>query len=365
MELEAFLDMTFLANPLSKWLWAAAVFLGTLLVIWVVVRLVGRWLRNFAAKTQTIWDDLAVSILDKTKPLLLVFVALAAAIQVLDLPAWFTNAVQIVAVFALMLQIGIWAVAALTGWADNERREKQGEGDEITWLSGIEFAGKLVIWSVVLLVGLENVGIDVTGLAAGLGIGGIAVALAVQNILGDLFSSFSIYLDKPFVIGDFLSVDSLSGNVENIGLKTTRVRSLSGEQLIFSNSDLLKSRIRNYGRMQERRAVFKIGVTYDTPAEKVEEIPKLIRSTIEQQANARFDRSHFKEFGDFSLDFETVFYMLVPDYQSYMDTQEKVNLEILRRFGAEGIEFAFPTQTLYIEGDNGGSDSITRGAEDT
>ncbi|MEJ2086484.1 MAG: mechanosensitive ion channel family protein, partial [Acidobacteriota bacterium] len=282
---------------------------------------------------------------------------LAAAIQVLDLPAWFTNAIQIAAVFALMLQIGIWAVAALTGWADNERREKQGEGEEITWLSGIEFAGKLVIWSVVLIVGLENVGVDVTGLAAGLGIGGIAVALAVQSILGDLFSSFSIYLDKPFVIGDFLAVDSLSGNVENIGLKTTRVRSLSGEQLIFSNSDLLKSRIRNYGRMQERRAVFSIGVTYDTPAEKVEEIPKLIRSTIEQQANTRFDRSHFKEFGDFSLNFETVFYMLVPDYQSYMDTQEKVNLEILRRFNAEGIEFAFPTQTLYVEGGNGGGDT--------
>ena len=353
MNLEHILDDSVLGNPVAKWLWAAAILLATLLVIWIVVRLVGRWLRELAARTATIWDDIVVSVLGKTKLALLFFIALAAAIQVLELPAWLVQTIWITSVGALMLQIGIWAVTALTGWVDIERKKKEGEGDVITWLSGIEFAGKLVIWSIVLLVGLENVGVDVTSLAAGLGIGGIAVALAVQNILGDLFSSFSIYLDKPFVIGDFLAVDSLSGTVEHIGLKTTRVRSLTGEQLVFSNSDLLKSRIRNYGRMQERRALFTIGVTYDTAADKVEAIPEIIRDTIEKQSNTRFDRSHFKEFGDFSLDFETVYYMLVPDYQSYMDTQQQVNLQILRRFEAEGIEFAFPTQTLYLEREAG------------
>lgn len=353
MNLENILDDSVLGNPVAKWLWAGAILLGTLLVIWTVVRLVGRWLRKIAGRTATIWDDIVVSVLGKTKLPLLFFIALAAAVQVLELPAWLDQSIWVVAVMALMLQFGIWAVTALSGWVDTERKKKEGEGDVITWLSGIEFAGKLVIWSVVLLVGLENVGVDVTGLAAGLGIGGIAVALAMQNILGDLFSSFSIYLDKPFVIGDFLAVDSLSGTVEHIGLKTTRMRSLTGEQLVFSNSDLLKSRIRNYGRMEERRALFSIGVTYDTPADKVEAIPEMIRETIEGQTNTRFDRSHFKNFGDFSLNFETVYYLLVPDYQSYMDTQQRVNLEILRRFEADGIEFAFPTQTLYLEREAG------------
>jgi len=175
------------------------------------------------------------------------------------------------------------------------------------------------------------------------------VALAVQNILGDLFASLSIVLDKPFAVGDFLIIDEHMGAVENVGLKTTRVRSLSGEQLVFSNADLLKSRIRNFGRMFERRVVFKIGVTYQTPRDKLQRIPAMIREAIQRQDKVRFDRSHFQAYGDYALTFETVYYVLSPDYNQYMDIQQAINLEIHEAFEAEGIEFAYPTQTLFLQ----------------
>jgi small-conductance mechanosensitive channel len=210
---------------------------------------------------------------------------------------------------------------------------------------------------IVFLLILDNLGVNITGLVAGLGIGGIAVALAVQNILGDLFASLSIVLDKPFMIGDYVVVDTLSGTVEHIGLKTTRIRSLSGEQLIFSNNDLLKSRIRNYKRMEERRIVFGFGVIYQTPVEKLIRIKKQVAEIIEKQEHARLDRVHFKEYGDSSLNFEVVYFVDDPAYALYMDIQENINLELFRRFTEEGIEFAYPTRTLYVQhtqaGDNG------------
>jgi len=195
---------------------------------------------------------------------------------------------------------------------------------------------------------LDNLGIDVTALVAGLGIGGVAVALAVQNVLGDLFASLSIILDKPFVIGDFLVIGEYMGSVEYVGLKTTRVRSLSGEQLVFSNSDLLKSRIRNYGRMYERRVVFNIGVTYDTPRELLKRIPGMIRAAVEAQDKTRFDRSHFMKYGDYALQFETVYYVLSPDYNVYMDIQQAIYLIIHEDFEQNHIDFAYPTQTLIV-----------------
>jgi small-conductance mechanosensitive channel len=195
---------------------------------------------------------------------------------------------------------------------------------------------------------LDNLGFNITTLVAGLGIGGIAVALALQNILGDLFASLSIVLDKPFVIGDFIIIDNYLGTIEHIGLKTTRIRSLSGEQLVFSNTDLLQSRIRNFKRMFERRVVFSIGVTYQTSADKLAKIPKMIKDIVESKDPVRFDRSHFKDYGDFSLNFETVYWVKSPEYNVYMDIQQAINLELYSKFEAEGIEFAYPTQTLFV-----------------
>ena len=224
------------------------------------------------------------------------------------------------------------------------------EGLHVT--GGAEGVGRAttatVVKSIVALIALDNLGIDVTALIAGIGIGGIAIVLAVQNILSDLFASLSIIIDKPFVIGDFIIVGDLMGTVERIGLKTTRVRSLSGEQIIFSNSDLLSSRVRNYKRMYERRVAFSLGVTYDTKVELLERIPSMIEEIIGSQENTRFDRCHFKSFGDFALIFETVYYLLTPDYTAYMDAQQGINLAIARRFEEEGIEFAYPTQTIHL-----------------
>jgi small-conductance mechanosensitive channel len=210
----------------------------------------------------------------------------------------------------------------------------------------------MLLWTIILLVALDNLGFNVTTLIAGLGISGIAIALAVQNILGDLFSSFSIVLDKPFVIGDFIIIDEYLGTVEYVGIKTTRIRSLSGEQLIFSNSDLLKSRIRNFKRMFERRVVFSVSVVYGTSHENLVKIPKMIREIILNQDRVRFDRAHFKEYGAYSLNFEIVYWIQNPDYNVYMDTQQNINLAIYEQFNREGIQFAYPTQTVLLQGDS-------------
>lgn len=186
-------------------------------------------------------------------------------------------------------------------------------------------------------------------MVTGLGIGGVAIALALQHVLSDLFASLSIVLDKPFIIGDFITVDTFMGHVEHIGLKTTRVRSISGEQMIFSNSDLLSSRIRNFKRMQERRILFTVGVVYQTPVEKLEMIPTLIREIIDQLPSARLDRVHFVRFADFSLTFEVVYWVTSPEYRVAMDVQQQINLAILKKFSELGIQFAYPTQTVFVE----------------
>lgn len=209
---------------------------------------------------------------------------------------------------------------------------------------------RVAVWSLVALMMLANLGVDVTALVAGLGIGGVAVALALQNILSDLFASISILLDKPFVVGDFIIVGEELGTVEKIGIKTTRVRSLGGEQLIFANNDLLQSRVRNYKRMDERRIVFRVGIVYETPGDKLEAISGMLREIVEGIEQTRFDRAHFAEFGDFALQFEVVYYVLSSDFAIYRDIQQRINLAIFRRFERESIGFAYPTQMLHIPG---------------
>ncbi|HEV7226556.1 MAG TPA: mechanosensitive ion channel family protein, partial [Pirellulales bacterium] len=196
-----------------------------------------------------------------------------------------------------------------------------------------------------------------SALVAGLGVGGIAIALAAQNVLGDLFASLSIVLDRPFILGDFIAVGDFSGAVEHIGLKTTRLRSLSGEQLVFSNADLLQSRIRNYKRMYERRIQFTFGVAYGTSRDQLTAIPGMIREAIAAHEKTRFDRAHFKSFGDSALIFEAVYYVLSPDYNLYMDIQQAINLTLLQGFAAAGIDFAFPTQTIYVHKADGAAGS--------
>jgi len=219
----------------------------------------------------------------------------------------------------------------------------------MTTVRAVSLAARLVVILVAVILVLDNLpGVEITALVASLGIGGIAIALAVQSILSDLFASLSIILDKPFVLGDFIIVDTYMGTVEYIGLKTTRVRSLSGEQLVFANGDLLKSRIRNYKRMAERRVVFTLGVTYQTAYRHLKSIPGWIETIIGELDLTRFDRAHFQGFGDYALEFEIVYYVLDPDYNRYMDIQQAINLAIYKKFEAEKIDFAYPTQTVNL-----------------
>jgi small-conductance mechanosensitive channel len=210
----------------------------------------------------------------------------------------------------------------------------------------------IVVWVIGIVFLMDNLGFDISAVIAGLGIGGIAIALAAQAILGDLFSYFVIFFDRPFEVGDFIVVGDKVGSVEYTGIKTTRVRALSGEQLVFSNTDLTNSRIHNFKKMERRRVVFKLGVVYQTPSEKLAEISTLVKEIIEKQEDVIFDRGHFSAYGDFSLNFEFVYYVMGSDYVQYMNTQQKINLEIYDEFEKREIEFAYPTQTLFINKEN-------------
>jgi len=345
-----FLAVEFQGNQVWRWLIAAGILIFVGFILRILLWRLVRKLRVVAAKTPGRFDDLIVELLDKTKSLFVFVVSLYAGALILTLPELAESILRGIFIVALLIQAGYWGNALVAFWVKRSVNQRLTEdAATATSMAALGFVAKMAIWTVVALLALENLGIDVTALVAGIGIGGIAIALAVQNILSDLFASLSIILDKPFVIGDFIIVGELMGTVERIGLKTTRVRSLTGELIIFSNSDLLSSRVRNYKRMYERRIAFSIGVTYQTSPEMVEEIPVLIEGIVSGQPDVRFDRCHFKAFGDFAIVFETVYYVLVPEYGAYMNAQQVINLAIMRAFAERHIEFAYPTQTLFVQ----------------
>ncbi len=340
----------FYGNGLLVWLGAAAIAVVVFIAARIIQRFVARRLAALAERTDTGIDDRILELVKRTNPLFLLILALYAGSIFLTLAESVRGLVNAAMVVALLAQAAIWGSHLVSVWISRMAERRMAEdAAAATTLSVLSTPIKIVIWLIAALMALDTIGIDVTALVAGLGIGGMAVALATQNILGDLFASLSIVLDKPFVVGDFIVVDDQLGTVERIGLKTTRVRALSGETIVFSNNDLLQSRVRNYKQMAERRAVFGFGVVYQTPPDVVEAIPGMVREIIEAAPNTRFDRGHFKAFGPSSLDFEFVYYMTVPDYASYMDTQQTINLALMRRFEKEGIEFAYPTQTIFVE----------------
>ena len=348
-----FLEWTYQDNTLQRWFVALIVFLSVLVILRVLRGVLARRLTLLSERTETHIDDLIASLVGKTKFLFLVIVSLYAASRTLTISAQLESVLKVVIILTVFYQVGIWASGilayAISRYMELEVGKEAASAGSITTLT---FIGRVALWSVLLMLALENLDVDITALVTGLGIGGIAVALAAQNILGDLFASLSILLDRPFVVGDFIIVDDLLGSVEKIGLKTTRVRSLIGEQLIFSNADLLSSRIRNFKRMLTRRIAFTIGVIYQTPYQKVAAIPSMIREIVQSETEVRFDRAHFKEYGDSSLNFEIVYYVSSPNYNQFMDIQQRINLEIFRRFEEEGIEFAYPTRTLYVTHEN-------------
>ena len=343
------LEQILLANTLVDWLGALGIALGTVAAFWILKRIAIRRIAAYVRKTSTPIDDFLADTFGATRMLLLAPLALYAASQVLTLPVRAEHVVGQITVIALLLQSAIWGHHFIESWMRHTLRVKKTEdAASASTVAVLGFLARLGLWSFALLLALDNLGFNITALLTGLGIGGVAVALAAQNILGDLFASISIALDRPFVIGDFIIVGDQLGTVEYIGLKTTRVRSLSGEQIVFSNTDLLNSRIHNYKRMNERRVLFEFGVVYQTPYEKLQAIPTTVRDIVAAQSQTRFDRAHFKEYGDSALVFEVVYYVLDRDYNLYMDIQQAINLALYARFRDDGIEFAYPTRTVYV-----------------
>ncbi|HYW49838.1 MAG TPA: mechanosensitive ion channel family protein [Gemmatimonadaceae bacterium] len=345
-------DFVLWENPVSAWLTAFAISIGTVVIISLVLRFVRQRVAAFAARSESIFDDTVVHALAKTRGYAVLVASLYAGSTFLTLPARPGRALNVVTTIVVLVQLGLWVSTGLSFWlAQYTQRKLVQDRGVATTVSAIGFAAKLLLWLSLFLVALDTAGVNVTALVAGLGIGGIAVALAAQNILGDLFSSVSIILDKPFVLGDFIRVDDHMGAVEHIGLRSTRIRSLSGERLVFSNGDLLRSRIRNFGHMRERRIAFDVGVSQDATHEQLRQVPSIIRDAITSHERVRFDRSHFARYTDTAMVFETVYFVLTDDYYLYMDIQQAVNLRMHERFEQEGIRFARPVHVVQLVAD--------------
>ncbi len=342
-------NITFLSNSLDKWLYALGALILSLILLIILKKILQNRLLSFAQKKDIQINELVVVLISKIKTIVLLIIALYVGSNFLILSDRIKSLIGNIVVIAILIQIAIWGSQIIYYLTNRYKKQKILEdAASATTFSAMGIVARILLWLVIILIILDNIGVNINTLVAGLGIGGIAVALAVQNVLADLFASLSIVLDKPFVIGDFIIVDNYLGSVEHIGLKTTRLRSLSGEQLVMSNGDLLKSRIRNYKRMVERRVVFTLGIIYETAKEKLEVVPAILKEIVEEHENVRFDRAHFQSYGDFSLKFEIVYWVKTSDYNVYMDIQQSINLNIFKRFKEEGIEFAYPTQMVFV-----------------
>lgn len=349
-------------NEAWRWLAALGVAVGTVVLVRALLAVVRSRLAKVAEHTETRADDVAIEILESTRWFFYVGLGVFLGSRLLELEESVRDVILLVETMVLLLQVGVWGTRAIRATVEawQSRHGPDGAHGRSTMAAGIAFVGQLVLWTVVLLMALSNLGVEITTLIAGLGMGGIAAALAVQNILGDLFASLSIYFDRPFDLGDFIIVGDEMGTVDKIGLRSTRVRALGGEQLIFANKDLIESRIRNYKRMRERRVVVEIGVQYDTAADTLEQAPRLMREAVESAENARFDRAHFKGFGDSALMLELVYWVLGPDYDTFMDVQQTISFGLLRRFEDAGLRFAFPTRTIHLEPKDAAASAVTR-----
>ena len=344
------MNSVFLGNPLGDWmvaLVAAAVVAAGLDAVKAILL---RRLSAFVARNP---DDprvagALVAALSRTRLAVLVLVGLYAGASLLVLPERAQLVLSRVAIAAVLVQCAIWGDHAVRAWLAGTRARQAEDPDRVTSSAAIAFLLRVALWAIVGLMILDNLGVNITTLVASLGIGGIAIALAVQSILGDLFASLSIVLDKPFVVGDFIIVDTMLGTVEKIGLKTTRVRSLGGEQIVFSNNDLLKSRIQNLRRMEARRVVFRFDVTYATPEAVLRELPALVESIVTDQPQTRFDRAHLQSLAAPGYTFETVYYVDSADYRVFMDTQQEIYLRIVAMLEERDVRLALPAQAIHL-----------------
>jgi small-conductance mechanosensitive channel len=350
-------------NTLQAWLTAGLTAVGGFLVLVLLRRVVVSRLGVLAARTPTNIDDMFVDIFAETRRWVLAALALYFALLPLTLPT-IEPYLHPTAKLVLLWQAALWGNASVSFWVKHHMANRTTTSDRasVAMISAVGVGAKVVLWILVAITAMKSVfAIEITPLITGLGVSGIAVALAVQNILGDLLAALAIVFDKPFDVGDSIGVDQITGTVEHIGLKTTRIRSTQGEQVIIGNSDLLKSRLRNFKRMYQRRVLFNLDVPYDTPTDVVAKLPGIVEQIVSTQSPVKFDRSHVSSFGESAIRVETVYHVLDPDYKVYMDVQQAINLEILRRFGALNVKFAFPSRTVYHEGPLAKDAPITSG----
>jgi small-conductance mechanosensitive channel len=337
------LDTALFNNTIGNYLLAISLFTSLLIGFKTFQKIVIHRLALLSKKSSTDFDDFLIEIIQSINPLFYLYLSLYGAIQILS----FVNINLLLKsglIIFTVFEVGSKIQNIIDYIATKSLKDKKNKAP-------IGIIKKIIvglIWSLGGLLILSNLGIDISSLIAGLGIGGIAIALAIQNILGDLFSSFAIYFDKPFEVGDFIIVGEQKGTVEKIGIKTTRIRALQGEEIVIANNDLTNARIHNYKKMKLRRANFSLGVTYNTSSKKLAKIPQLITKIINSNKLAKLDRVHFSSFEDSSLNFDIVYYVQSADYSDYMDIQQEINLKIVDKFEQEKIEFAFPSQTVYL-----------------
>lgn len=334
-------------NTLNNYITALLVFVLLVVVFKFVQWLLLRKLAHLAKKTKTDVDDTFIVIINSLRPELYYFLAIFFSIKLITVTAFTSTVINSILLIWIVYQVVV-AVQILIDYVIKKKvREEGGEEGQgmVKMLGGMV---KWILWIIGGLMILSNLGINVSSLVAGLGIGGIAIALALQNVLSDLFSSFSIYFDKPFVVGDFITTGSHSGTVEKIGIKTTRIRAVQGEEIVISNQELTSARVQNFKRMEERRIVTKLGLVYDTSSEKLDSVTSIIKEIVDSEGGVRFDRVFFTEFADSALIFEFVYHVLSKEYSDYLKAQQNINFEIKKKFEKEGIEFAYPTQTIYV-----------------
>jgi small-conductance mechanosensitive channel len=342
-------ERLYYGNSLAEWLVAALVAFAVWSGLSVLRRLVASRAQIYAERHPSTAVRLLFHLLGNTKQFLFLAIALDAGQESLTLHPRIQHIATNVVLMLVLLQAGLWFSRALRFYLEIKEQERGPDQLFAGSLDVINFVARMLIWSLLVLVALDNVGVNITALLAGLGVGGVAVALALQNILGDLFASLSIALDKPFVVGDTLTIDAFTGTVEHIGIKTTRLRSDSGEQIILSNADILKSRVRNYGRMSEQRVLTTLRVAYATPSETLAALPAMLEGIVRAQATARFERCHLKAFGDSALHFELSYFAQQLKQTPLLDLQQTVNYRIIEEFRSRGIEFAYPTQRVVLE----------------
>lgn len=344
-----FWQYTFWENTVQDYALAFGIFIAAVILLHLFQQLLLSRLERLAKKTRTDVDDTFLYVVESIRPPFYFFIAFYIALSTLTLSGIVEKVINVILVVWIVYQ----AVTVFQIVIDYIITKKMG-GEENA--NGSQFAIdvvnmllKIALWIVGFLFILSNFGIDITSLIAGLGIGGIAVALALQNILGDLFSYFAIHFDKPFKTGDFVIVGQDMGVVQKVGVKTTRIKALQGEEIVIPNQELTSARIQNFKRMEERRVVFSFGIVYETPTAKLKEIPRIIKKIIEESDQTRFDRAHFYRFDEYALTFEVVYYVLSSDYNTYMDIHQNIHFKIKEIFEEKGITMAYPTRTIYLE----------------